>query len=447
MGKSKVSYKKLNAFAKRLGKEEYRSKLNYFRLLEYPVTLSLLEVKEGMKVLDVGSGFVSLPPLWMAAERKAVVTAVDIKPYTQTNRKHIEDLKKRIDIPADNLQILSADAANLPSPDGSFDRVSAISFLEHLESFADALVMQELGRVLKPGGFLVLSVPFNLGKHIEEEKWGGEGYEQRHYTDVTLRERLIHPSRLHFVKAIVFGERDPEVGKQVIGMEEEKRLAFTEQASVKPERYWEEFYRVEGDQFVVNRDLLPEKKWKAAGVVAVLLQKRSEKLPESYFAYDPLESWRHSNYLTRNQDNSSHWLTIDQVKILNLFGDAVSTVNSGESLRVLIDFHASGPVNDPVFRIFFHNREGEVVAGLHTGRTGFLAGSVEGTHTMEIKIGMLNLTGGSYGITVGAWDRDHPDPIPPVPYDVRYLKSKVDVHPRKTGCEGHVYLPYEIKMS
>jgi SAM-dependent methyltransferase len=441
-----VTHKELMRFAKSLGEAEYRSKLNYFRIMEYPLALGLLQAGPGMRVLEVGAGFISLPPLWLAARHGCEVVAVDRQECDADNRRHIDALCAKLGVPRERLQILSADAQRLPHENGWFDRVSAVSTLEHLDVFTDSLVMRELGRVLKPDGRLVLTVPFNLGKHIEEENWGGEGYEQRHYTDVTLRERLIHPSGLHFAGAVAFGEVDAEVGRRVIAMPAAERAAFAEKAGRKPERYWREYYRVDGDQFVVHRPLLPAWVLRASGLMAVALEKRAAPLPASYFEYDPLESWAHNDELTRNAENSPYALRLDEVKFHNLFGAETTTFTAGETMRVAVKFTCQGEVQNPAFRVFFHDRQGAVVAGVNTARSHPPLGAIRKTHSLEILIGMLNLAGGRYEVTVGAWDRDRPDPIPPVAYDVHLRRYALDVKARHDGLEAHVHLPHEVRL-
>jgi SAM-dependent methyltransferase len=59
---------------------------------------------------------------------------------------------------ADNaLHLLATDALRLPFADGTFDRVVCSEVLEHLPDYETAL--DEICRVLKPGGLLAVSVP------------------------------------------------------------------------------------------------------------------------------------------------------------------------------------------------------------------------------------------------------------------------------------------------
>jgi SAM-dependent methyltransferase len=52
---------------------------------------------------------------------------------------------------------VSADATNLPFPDGAFDRVIAAEILEHVPE--DSRAMAEIARVLRPGGIVAVTVP------------------------------------------------------------------------------------------------------------------------------------------------------------------------------------------------------------------------------------------------------------------------------------------------
>jgi SAM-dependent methyltransferase len=59
---------------------------------------------------------------------------------------------------------LSADATNLPFPDGSFDVIIAAEILEHVPN--DGAALAEIARVLRPGGRVAVTVPAWLPERI-----------------------------------------------------------------------------------------------------------------------------------------------------------------------------------------------------------------------------------------------------------------------------------------
>lgn len=101
-------------------------------------------------VINLGSGVLSIDPR---------VIDVDCYPYP-------------------NVKVV-ADAANLPFEDGSVGGIICESLLEHVAD-ADA-VIKEIKRVLKPGGWLYISVPFMLGFHsapMDYRRWTAMGLER-----------------------------------------------------------------------------------------------------------------------------------------------------------------------------------------------------------------------------------------------------------------------------
>jgi len=87
---------------------------------------------------------------------------------------------------------VSGDALDMPFPDASFDHVIAAEVLEHIPD--DVTAISEIVRVLKPGGFLAVTVPSFLPERIcwalSEDYHTAPGGHIRIYTLAELRAKL-----------------------------------------------------------------------------------------------------------------------------------------------------------------------------------------------------------------------------------------------------------------
>ena len=136
-----------NTIYEQLGERWYTAKDNPVALLRAESRLRtrwlLAELGEGgtpLEILDVacGAGFLANP---LAAAGHAV-TGVDLSPDSlEVGRRHD---------PTGAVTYRVMDARNLDFPDASFDVVTMMDFLEHLDD-RDA-VIREAARVLRPGG-------------------------------------------------------------------------------------------------------------------------------------------------------------------------------------------------------------------------------------------------------------------------------------------------------
>jgi ubiquinone/menaquinone biosynthesis C-methylase UbiE len=99
-------------------------------------------------ILDVGCGH-GLLANYIAAEIGLAVTGVDVDPA-------LVALAARSDTTGMNT-FLVGDAADLPVTANSFDMVTCIEVLEHVDD--PTRVLEEIRRALVPGGWLVLSAP------------------------------------------------------------------------------------------------------------------------------------------------------------------------------------------------------------------------------------------------------------------------------------------------
>lgn len=85
------------------------------------------------------------------------------------------------------IQVAAADAARLPLKDNSFDLISLIDVLEHMDD--DRKLISDIGRLLKPCGILLLSVPaYNALYGNHDRLYGHKRRYRRRQLANTLRD-------------------------------------------------------------------------------------------------------------------------------------------------------------------------------------------------------------------------------------------------------------------
>ena len=129
----------------------------------FTVDHSILEIREGEQVLDVGCG--QGRHSWgIYSHIDCSICALDMGQEdlikTRYTLRLVDEREKR----NGGWLAIRGDALNLPFKDASFDRVICSEVLEHLDD--DRKGMQELARVLKPDGKLAVSVPAYLPETI-----------------------------------------------------------------------------------------------------------------------------------------------------------------------------------------------------------------------------------------------------------------------------------------
>ena len=109
------------------------------------------QLEAGCAVLDVGAG----------AGRQSIL----LKEIHGLAVKSLELSSAGVEYcEAKNLDVIQADATKIPFENEIFDGVIAMDILEHIPD--DTKAMQELYRVLKPGGMAILQIPQDLNRAI-----------------------------------------------------------------------------------------------------------------------------------------------------------------------------------------------------------------------------------------------------------------------------------------
>lgn len=169
------------------------------RYFEFPFAAQALEdLSSNAHVLDVSSP--RLFPLWLSDVRGSLVTMIN------PDARDIERTRQlsRYLGSTENLALGgSADATALEFEDNSFDSAVSISVIEHVGSDLgddDSRMVQELFRVVRPGGRIVLTFPVkpqhdnefrNNDPYELRDVEGGKYFFQRFYDESSIRSRIL----------------------------------------------------------------------------------------------------------------------------------------------------------------------------------------------------------------------------------------------------------------
>lgn len=157
------------------------------------VDFDRLGVGPGDRFLDVGAG--SGRHAFEALRRGAAVVALDLAAGDlRSARDTMAAMVSAGEVATDHGAVLVGDALRLPFGDGSIDRIVASEVLEHVDD--DRRAIDELVRVLRPGGTMAVTVPSWLPEwvcwQLSEEYHAPfvEGGHVRIYTKAELSMKL-----------------------------------------------------------------------------------------------------------------------------------------------------------------------------------------------------------------------------------------------------------------
>ena len=169
-----------------------------------------LGLRAGDRLLDLGCGFGR--HAFEALRRGARVVAYDMAvAELREVRTTADGMRQAGEIaPRLSATAVNGDAARLPFADGSFDRIIASEVMEHV--LDDVAALDELTRVLRPGGSIAITVPAWLPEKVcwalssEYHAPAVAGGHLRIYTEGELRRKVggagLRPGGAHLTHAL-----------------------------------------------------------------------------------------------------------------------------------------------------------------------------------------------------------------------------------------------------
>lgn len=164
---------------------KYNISLDLFRNIEYLFTDKELDLNKSDILLDIGTGR-SVFPRYLLRNFQIPLTICDYDNYGFDTQKYYFDgfdLKK--------ITLHQADASKSGLKSESFTKISAISAIEHFLDNSDSEFIKEAYRLLKPGGSLVVTVPYSHEYREDENVPYYHGGFERRYNEKALKERIF----------------------------------------------------------------------------------------------------------------------------------------------------------------------------------------------------------------------------------------------------------------
>jgi lipopolysaccharide transport system ATP-binding protein len=94
------------------------------------------------------------------------------------------------------------------------------------------------------------------------------------------------------------------------------------------------------------------------------------------------------------------------VRLLDLDGLPVTGLNSGDPLRVEIEFQTFQPIETPIFGVGIYRKDHQVCCRTNTSATGLSLPTIQGREKIKLCLERLDLEGGKYYINVGIYEQN-----------------------------------------
>jgi SAM-dependent methyltransferase len=196
-----------------LGLKRLALPVSYWRSAEFAYVWRQLQQPAGARILDVGSPK-DLAAM-LARHRGYEVVATDILPEAVVLSRRYACVQRLEGQGPGLVHSEIQDGRALPYADASFDAAYSVSVLEHIPDNGDSSAIRELIRIVRPGGTVVVTVPYD--RNYRETFVEGPVYErkpiasealffERHYDRAALSKRLLGSDLAEVVDLRFWGE-------------------------------------------------------------------------------------------------------------------------------------------------------------------------------------------------------------------------------------------------
>lgn len=130
------------------------------RLWEYPFAILAADLTPGMKVADIGCGMTAFT-IYLRDVAGCDVSGIDPDIFDEGTKYFTHGVSQEF-MRHTGLRILKGDFEAIPLETNSQDRVFSISVMEHVEPVVRRKGIQEIARILKPGGRAIITVDMSM---------------------------------------------------------------------------------------------------------------------------------------------------------------------------------------------------------------------------------------------------------------------------------------------
>lgn len=196
-----------------LGVKRLLLPVSYWRTAEFGYVWRRLACPPGARILDLGSPKDLAHHL--ARDRGYRVVSVDILPSEVETSRRYPPPGNSAGAGSGSVQAEMQDGRRLSYGDHTFDAAYSVSVLEHIPDRGDSAAIRELVRVVKPGGVVVVTVPYDreyretFVREAVYERRSEDGrpvFFERHYDALRLAGRLLEPSGARVSDVELWGE-------------------------------------------------------------------------------------------------------------------------------------------------------------------------------------------------------------------------------------------------